>query len=123
MQRKSDEFSDQFYDSSDPMFWLRIEDSGTDQVIVTDFFFGRRDDREMADHFEQALASLGRPRPSSLLFTDLGPPDELKTNRYLSRIRKVIEIVAERQGCVVRHAQIKSALGQVNLAAFLETDR
>lgn len=89
--RQTDEFSEQFSDPRDPLFWLRFEKPLSGTVVVTDAIFGQRDEIGMAQALAQALTLLGHRRPEALLFVDLGLAEDFLTGAAVVRVQRTVE--------------------------------
>lgn len=97
LKQRSDDFSDQFSTPIDPKFWIRIEQPLTDRLFVSDMLFGEQDEYVMANAFLQALATLGLPKPTEIVFRNLGGVDDPRTATEAQRVEKVVEAMVMRQ--------------------------
>lgn len=97
LQRRSDDFSEQFSLPGDPKFWIRYELPLGTPLIVTDFFPGALDTYQMAAAFLQSLAMIDQGRAERIIFRNLGDPSDPDTQDALQEHFRVLDAVVSRQ--------------------------
>ncbi|MEM6587434.1 MAG: hypothetical protein AAF641_03220 [Pseudomonadota bacterium] len=97
LQHRSDEFSDQFSTPADPRFWIRIEKSFSGGVVISDMLFGDQDEYVAANAVVQVLHALNTPKPTEIIFRNLGGVDAPETVQTAQKVERMVEAMVMRQ--------------------------
>jgi len=116
---RTDDFSVQFVHKSDSRFWLRFEDFRTSVVVVSDFFFGKLTDGELALILASAVRFLGNAATEELIFLDVEPGRITDTRAENLRISMIVGRAASLNAQLVAAISEKIERGKRNLVFTL----